>query len=591
MIAAASTSWTSATRPPPQEVAYIPPIQPFYHGEGAHVISVDTPAFKGDILAVNNETWGSNVGNTCGPPDKTRGGFDLYDVTDPTSPKVLIQGAGDKDGGDNNPATNTAAGTSYHSVFLWQAGPKAYLVASDNVELKDVDIFDVTDPKAPVQIADIDLAAQFPKILENEKANGNAVFNHDMIVKKIGDKFIMAVSNWDSGYVQIDVTNPASPTLVTDTTTINDSFRPSLFGEGNAHQSEFSADNQFLLAADEDFAPFRSVLAGSTTNRSRTAIEGGDNPNRIADLPDGLMNGATVWAGNGCEGAAFDTPNEPGDAEFPTAPADDGNPNTDRIALVERGGPAVTKPTGNPGAPGAACGFAEKIDNAAAAGFDGVVIYNQVRPDDGQVNMNTTGIQDAVPAAIPAVQMRRVDALGAQGAITSDTTSGAFGSAGPNVSVSNAFDGWGYTHLYDAKTSQEIDAYAVPESQDPRFASDFGDLSVHEFATDPTEPVAYAAYYGAGMRTFRFSRADGLVPTGKFIDDDGNGSNFWGVEVFTVAASGTSPLPTVTSGCRSSATRARPVPSGRSVRTRRPRSRPAARPRSRCRARTPTATR
>ena len=36
------------------------------------------------------------------------------------------------------------------------------------------------------------------------------------------------------------------------------------------------------------------------------------------------------------------------------------------------------------------------------------------------------------------------------------------------------------------------------------------------------------------MRVFRFSRANGLEPLGKFIDEDG--SNFWGVEEFTDAA-------------------------------------------------------
>ena len=35
--------------------------EPFYHGEGAHAISVNTPQFTGDMLAVNNETYGSNV--------------------------------------------------------------------------------------------------------------------------------------------------------------------------------------------------------------------------------------------------------------------------------------------------------------------------------------------------------------------------------------------------------------------------------------------------------------------------------------------------------------------------------------------------
>ena len=32
------------------------PKQPYYHGEGAHAISLDTPGFTGDILAVNDET-------------------------------------------------------------------------------------------------------------------------------------------------------------------------------------------------------------------------------------------------------------------------------------------------------------------------------------------------------------------------------------------------------------------------------------------------------------------------------------------------------------------------------------------------------
>ena len=42
------------------------------------------------------------------------------------------------------------------------------------------------------------------------------------------------------------------------------------------------------------------------------------------------------------------------------------------------------------------------------------------------------------------------------------------------------------------------------------------------------------AYYNAGMRVVRYSRADGIEEMGKFIDDEG--SNFWGVEQFTDAA-------------------------------------------------------
>ena len=105
------------------------------------------------------------------------------------------------------------------------------------------------------------------------------------------------------------------------------------------------------------------------------------------------------------------------------------------------------------------------------------------------------------------------------------------GTAGPAIEIGPEFDGWGYAHLYDAKTSEEIDAFAIPEALDPRFAADFGDLSIHEFATDPTENLAYSSYYAGGIRVFRFGRQNGLEQVGAWIDD--GGSNFWGVEQFT----------------------------------------------------------
>ena len=53
----------------PEEVAFIPAVPGNYHGEGAHVISVNTKTFTGDMLAVNNEkcsdTAGPAAGSTC----------------------------------------------------------------------------------------------------------------------------------------------------------------------------------------------------------------------------------------------------------------------------------------------------------------------------------------------------------------------------------------------------------------------------------------------------------------------------------------------------------------------------------------------
>ena len=75
---------------------------------------------------------------------------------------------------------------------------------------------------------------------------------------------------------------------------------------------------------------------------------------------------------------------------------------------------------------------------------------------------------------------------------------------------------------------ERIDSYAVEESLNPGYAVGFGDLSIHEFATDPDTNVAYIAYYAAGVRVFKFGPG-GLVEQGRYIDE--GGSNFWGIEV------------------------------------------------------------
>ncbi len=91
-----------------------------------------------------------------------------------------------------------------------------------------------------------------------------------MVVKQIDGRMRMMVSYWDAGYVQLDVTDPANPTYITDT---NFDEPDPLTGfdppEGNAHQGEFSHDNEFLLAADEDFAPDRVDEVEITTGTER----------------------------------------------------------------------------------------------------------------------------------------------------------------------------------------------------------------------------------------------------------------------------------------------------------------------------------
>jgi hypothetical protein len=499
----------------PQQVSFIPAAAPYYHGEGAHVISVDTPQFKGDLLAVNDETYGQNLTAPCSPTAKS-GGFDLYDVSDPANPVTLVQGAGDRSSEGSEMQNPAIAAKSYHSVFVWQDGPRAYLVASDNQELADVDIFDITDPRIPEFIKDLDLL-KLPQAADivDEGAQGNTILHHDVVVKRVGATMRMLVSYWDGGYVQLNVDNPANPTFITDTD-FDDADRLTGFDppEGNAHEAEYSHDNQFILAADEDFAPFR--LSSTITQAPHAGVSFDTAVSGAEPIPGGAtLTGDTVFVGAGCPG---------------TVPAP---PAGVTIAVAERG----------------VCPFQEKAEAIEAAGYEmGVIMNNSFGEGGGRCESLINMLIDPARVAIPvtfvgrASGLRILDAFDAStyacsGLATetpADTDVPAVGSAGLTIQLSSQHDGWGYAHLYDAETSDEIAAYAIPESLDDRYASGFGDLSIHELAADPSTNLAYASYYSGGLRVLRFSRAGGLEELGKFIDTNGN--NFWGVEQFTDAA-------------------------------------------------------
>lgn len=66
--------------------------------------------------------------------------------------------------------------------------------------------------------------------------------------------------------------------------------------------------------------------------------------------------------------------------------------------------------------------------------------------------------------------------------------------------------GGGYVHLFEAATLEDLDTLAIPEAMDPAYASGFGDLSVYEVATDPTDSsLAYLAITPVGSAPFRSS--------------------------------------------------------------------------------------
>ena len=105
----------------PVEVGFIATHQDTLVGEGLQVIHIDTAKFTGDVLLMNHEGCGKNY----------KGGVSLWDVTNPLKPKKLSEHFGDITIGGvrDRPDVNQT-----HSAFMWDAGDRAYLVATDDDE-------------------------------------------------------------------------------------------------------------------------------------------------------------------------------------------------------------------------------------------------------------------------------------------------------------------------------------------------------------------------------------------------------------------------------------------------------------------------
>ena len=460
----------------PVEVGFIPTRPGSFPGEGNHVIHLSTGSFSGDVLAINNEICAAGG----------QGGFSLFDVTNPLAPAPLVQNFGDTTAPDGA----TVPVRQYHSVFIWQQAGKAYLVASDDEEraVSDVDIFDITDPRDPRQIADVGLA-NWPSV--NVNGFGQQSFNHDMVVEKIGNTWTLLSSYWDAGYVKLNVNDPANPVFMNDSdfSSPDPEFPDFEVPEGNGHYAEFDRKGRFVIGTDEDFGPFRTelrILSGPNVG-SYPAAEGSAS-RRITSLPDQAMNDGTTFLGFGCSG--------------PPAP-EDGDPNTEEIAVMQRGGPAACAP------------FQAKAATAEALGYDGFIVFNDAARGDGLVTMSVT-------SSLPGIFVGHSTGQKLFGGAVPPE-----GTTGEQARATSRFDGWGYIHLFDASSLREIDTYAVPATKLEANASGSGVMSVHEVEFDHNANLAYLSWYDAGFRVVSYG-PNGIEEVGHFIDEGGN--DFWGAE-------------------------------------------------------------
>jgi hypothetical protein len=495
----------------PTKVAFIPAHANSFQGEGIHVVRADTPFFKGDMLIHNNETCNS----TLFAPS----GASLWDVTDPRNPTPL-----NLNFGDAVPAVANQTYHTTHSAQLFTQPGKVFAVLKDNDELADVDIFDVSNPAAPVLVSEQGLE-NWPGA-QGSYANGDTVNNHDFQFKRFGGHDYLVVSYWDAGQVLLNVDNPAAPVFVGDSDyRTPDPLMPQFeIPEGNSHQGYWSSDSKWLISTDEDFSPFRTNFEMTTGPNAGPygAGEFGFTPS-IDSRPDSMIAGPTVFGGRGCIAAG---PNAGPDAVVgepspPPASAIPAEPGEEKTVVFSRGG----------------CFFSTKIAAGQDLGYDAVIVGQShggtragLLPDAFFCGGQGHDYDEQIPSIClghRAMHLMFNDEPAYDGP---DGTDIPLGTLGERYVATTEFDGWGYVQLHDATQPDLpiVDSYAVPEALNESFAEDFGVLSVHEVKTDPRRRVnlAYFSYYNAGFRVAEFGPG-GLTEVGFFIDEGGN--DFWGV--------------------------------------------------------------
>ncbi|WP_394140344.1 LVIVD repeat-containing protein [Cytobacillus oceanisediminis] len=250
------------------------------------VKTVNTEHFKGDLAAVSVQKLDRFNPNS-------KGGFVLYDVTNPREPKKL---------GFWEDASG-ARGT--HELYLTVQGDNVYVLTANcyadyysHGEKMDVTIVDVSKPSSPDTIYEFNPRDYIPEVSDDnydgynwtdEEGIKRTAFAHS--VKTDGTGKTAFLSYWDLGTIMLDISDAKNPVYLGRTDFANDV-------QGAAHSMDLAKGGTVLVETREVFGPVREGFESAYGYTMIYDIKDKTNPKLLStfrtDFTETIPGGATV---------------------------------------------------------------------------------------------------------------------------------------------------------------------------------------------------------------------------------------------------------------------------------------------------------
>lgn len=505
-------------------------------------IHVSTPSFTGDLGAVALAMCGA-AGSA------TDRGVAYYDITQPASPVFLGRYQADSEGFTPGKTCGPASATtdpgscasSQHSVALVQR-PDGKVVSlstepfatASQFPSGDLRVVDVTDPRQPVQVASFPASDPTGGFSNNGCRPFNA--GHDAVASTDGSKALLAYL--DQGVMDLNLSNPASPSLTATTNPYPQTGPAARQTEGNGAYTAFAGPNQDLaLLSDEDWNAPNTTLRIDTPASSSQGLTAGSifgceamftlfDPHNSAQIyrhagsqvPAGAGGAAgIVYAGRGC-------PIDPG---FGTTSPDpylndaSGKPVdvSGKIVVLDR---RKTANQANQGLAGFGCSFAEKALRAQGNGAIGVVVDASFNGNAFSPDGDPTGL------TIPVMTLDQPGVTQLRNTLCPSTSPSGSGNCTAGSPVAGAMvdspggtagdpGGWGRLRVIDLASHAQVGQYKTPRSlvfPPP----DLGVYSPGHAVADGN--LAYVAWNSDGLQILDVRNPANPVPVGQFVPPD-----------------------------------------------------------------------